>query len=147
MAIALNQPAIVRGAAVMLAVSIPVIVLALILEAFIDLDSSGPVPVLLYLAIVASAVAAGRIAGMGSRQTPLIHGATAAIAGYAVLAVLAVGRLLITGDDIAIVALISNGFICAFFGLCGGLLALRAHAEQTIIERGGPGPLGPSGGV
>jgi hypothetical protein len=122
----LDARPILLGAAVALGVYLPVAVVGGLTSA------GGPLLVILLLVALAGFVAGGYTAGRDQHETPMTHGAVAALLGYLVvqpiaLVVAAVGD----GDLPPAGAIVFNALLAAALGLAGGWLADRAHARPT----------------
>lgn len=110
--------AIVLGGAVVIAVGVPVaLVGGLVLG-----DGSDLVFVLAAL-VVAAFVAGGWLAGRRHARSPLVAGAGAAVAGFAVTQGLAVALQLAQDEDVRVAAVAANAVVAAGSGLLGGALA------------------------
>jgi putative membrane protein (TIGR04086 family) len=83
----------------------------------------------LYLVLLGGLVAGGHLAGRRQPQSPLTHGALAAVAAYAVLLAVVTGVRLALGRELADpVSFVFNGLMAASAGIFGGYLALRNPA-------------------
>jgi putative membrane protein (TIGR04086 family) len=86
----------------------------------------------LYLVLLGGLVAGGHLAGRRQPQSPLTHGALAAVAAYAVLLAVVTGVRLALGRELADpVSFVFNGLMAASAGIFGGYLALRNPAADA----------------
>ena len=116
----LDWRAVGAGAAVALAVAVPVIV------AGQALSPGSSLVVVLYLVLLAGLVAGGRRAGRRRPDAPLTHGAVAALAATAtLLAVIVVVRQVAGESAPNVVAVVFNLLMSASAGILGGLLSTR----------------------
>ncbi len=117
----LDGRAVVGGAIVGLAVAVPTIVIASVVD--VDADSNAVfLPFLVYLA---GLVAGGWRAGRLRPDAPLSNGGVAAIATYAVLAVVASVIRVASDRSLDVVSLAFNTFLAGSAGILGGLIATR----------------------
>jgi len=108
------------GAAVALAVALPVIV------AGQALPRGSSLVVVLYLVLLAGLVAGGRVAGRRRPDAPLTHGALAALAATATLLAAIVLVRRVAGESAPnVVAVMFNLLMSASAGILGGLLSTR----------------------
>ena len=123
-------PAVARGAALGLAVAVPAIVVAEVIDAAVDIDSESDLVFVFYLAVVAALAVGGWRAAKESPDAPLVHGALGALGAYAVLVVgLAVVEL-VSGDTVDAVAVVFNGFMAATAGVLGGMVAAQGAGRR-----------------
>lgn len=116
----LDRLAVLRGMAVAIVVSLP---LSLVADVVQDDDPDSWLLPLLFLATLLGFVAAGWVAGRAARSAPFSNGAVAALAGYAVLAVISV-IVRVAGDEPVHAARIVGTALLAYAaGLLGGSFA------------------------
>ncbi len=121
----LDGRAVVGGAIVGLAVAVPTIVVASVVD--VDADSNAVfLPFLIYLA---GLVAGGWRAGRLRPDAPLSNGGVAAIATYAVLAVVASVIRVASDRSLDVVSLAFNAFLAGSAGILGGLIATRRRSR------------------
>lgn len=119
----LDRGAIVRGAGIAMVLAVPI---ALVGNA-LDLDSdSNLIFVFLGLILVAFGLG-GFVAARGIDETPLTHGAVAALVGYVVVQVAAIIRRLVIDEDVRWVGVVFNGLLAASAGLLGALWSARRN--------------------
>jgi len=116
----LDARAVGLGAAVVLAVAVPV---ATVGSALLD-EGSDAVLVLALLVLVAIG-AGGWVAGRQAPSSPLLHGAVAALAGFAVAQGLSIALQVAGDDDVDVAAVAFNTLLAANAGLLGGWLSTR----------------------
>lgn len=116
----LDARAVGLGAAVVLAVAVPV---ATVGSALLD-EGSDAVLVLALLVLVAIG-AGGWVAGRQASSSPLLHGAFAALAGFAVAQALSIALQVVGDDDVDVAAVAFNTLLAANAGLLGGWLSTR----------------------
>jgi putative membrane protein (TIGR04086 family) len=112
-----NARSVLLGAAVVVGVGVPV---ALIGSLAVDDDSDLVFP--LAALVVAAFVAGGWCAARADGAAPLLTGAAAAVAGFAVAQALAVVLLLAQDEDVRPAAIAANAVLAAGAGLLGGAL-------------------------
>lgn len=122
----LDRRSIVRGAAVGVAVILPVLVAFQLLEPGEDSNLTF----VFFGLMFAGWTAAGAVAAREQPGTPFSHGVLAALAAFAVfaavrLAVLAVRGPTETDTATAVVYVAFNGLVAATAGILGAALALR----------------------
>jgi hypothetical protein len=103
-----------------LAVAVPV---AAIGSALLD-DGSDAVFGLALLALIAIG-AGGWIAGREAPSAPLLHGALAALAGFAIAQGVSIALQVAGDDDVNLAAVAFNALLAANAGLVGGWLSTR----------------------
>jgi putative membrane protein (TIGR04086 family) len=124
-----DAQAVVRGAAVALAIAVPVQVLAVVLT---DDDArSGWTPVLV-LVIVGGLVAGAAVAARRQdRGTPLTHGIVTALGAYlSAQLVLSLAKLL-RGDDVRWGRIVTNLTLSLVAGIAGGMIGAAARRRAT----------------
>jgi hypothetical protein len=123
----LDTRAIARGALLGLLVIVPISLAVEILERNVDdLEGSGWM-FIPFVAVLAAYVAAGRVAATAAPDTPLSHGALAALVAFAGWLLVRVAVPLVQGDDLGfgVKAIVTNAIFAAAFGLVGGALSAR----------------------
>lgn len=118
----LDARALGLGGAVVLVVAVPV---AAIGSALLD-EGSDAVLVLALLVLVAIG-AGGWVAGRQAPSAPLLHGALAAVAGFAVAQAFSIALQVAGDDDVDLAAVAFNALLAANAGLLGGWLSTRRH--------------------
>jgi len=128
----LDGRAVAAGAIVGLVVAVPTIVISSIAD--VDARSNAVfVPFLVYLA---GLVAGGWRAGRLRPDAPLSNGGVAAVAAYALLAVVASVIRVASDRSLDVVSLAFNAFLAASAGILGGLIATWRRPPE-------PAPGGP----
>ena len=122
----LDGRAVVGGAIVGLAVAVPTIVVASV----VDADADSNVVFLPFLIYLAGLVAGGWRAGRLRPDAPLSNGGVAAIATYAVLAVVASVIRVASDRSLDVVSLAFNAFLAGSAGILGGLIATRHRSRS-----------------
>lgn len=128
----LHPPAVFAGAAVTLAVAVPVALLAQVLDDAGSVDDDSPWLFVLFVVILAAMAAGGYLAAVRRADAPLVNGAAASLVAYAVVQIIGAIRLLATDGSVAWAAIPFFALLAAAAGMCGGLLA--DHRART---RGG----------
>lgn len=121
----LDWRAVGVGALLTMAVGIPV---ATIGSVVLD-DGSNLVFLFAVLALLGF-LAGGFVAGSKQPDTPMTHGAVAALIGFAVAQAVAAVLQLVRDEDVSAVAIAFNALLAANIGLAGGWWAGR-RAEQA----------------
>lgn len=120
----LDRRAVGIGAAVAMVVGIPVATIgSVVLE-----DDSNLVFFFAALALFGF-LAGGFVAGSKRPDMPMMHGAVAALVGFAVAQAIAAVLQVIRDEDVSAVAIVFNALLAANVGLLGGWIASR-RAEQ-----------------
>ena len=128
MALSVDRSAVVAGARLATIVAVPAIVLGQALES----AAGGNAVIPLYLVILGGLCAGGRLAALRQPESPLTHGALAALAAYVTLVVAIVAIQLALGREVADpVSLVFNGLMAASAGMFGGYLAARHAGRPT----------------
>ena len=126
---AMDWTAVRSGAALALAVALATLGAVELIDTFIGLRPGSNWVFAFYVLILAGLVAGGRHAARQRASAPVAHGLAAALAAYAVVALLAVVLRLATDRDLDPVALAFNALMAASAGIFGGLLADRPSPE------------------
>ena len=125
MALSVDRAAVLAGARLAVIVAVPAIVLG---EALGSAGAAIP----LYLVLLGGLCAGGRLAALRRPESPLTHGALAAIAAYVTLVVAIILIQLALGREVADpVALVFNGLMAASAGMFGGYLAAWQAGRAT----------------
>lgn len=128
MALSVDRSAVLAGARLAVMVAVPAIVLGQALES----AAGGNAVIPLYLVILGGLCAGGRLAALRQPESPLTHGALAAIAAYVSLIVVIVLIQLALGREVADpVSQVFNGLMAASAGMFGGYLAARKAGRAT----------------
>jgi putative membrane protein (TIGR04086 family) len=127
--LAISWETVGRGAGFALAIAVPAIVAAEVIDAVADLDPESNFIFLFYVLVVAGLVLGGWRAGKQAPDAPLSHGALAALVAYAVIAVGTSVLRLAGGDGVDAIGLVFNAFMAASAGILGGLVAGRRSAS------------------
>ena len=123
-----NRRAVMAGAQLAMLVAAGAIVVAQAITSLTDRDAN----LLLYLVLLGGMVAGGRVAALRRPETPLTHGALAALSAYVVLiVVITVIRLALDREVADPVSLVFNGLMAASAGIFGGYLAVRRSERTT----------------
>ena len=116
----LDPAAVGLGAVVTMAVGIPVAAIgAVLLE-----DGSDLVFFFAALAVTGF-LAGGYVAGHRRPESPMAHGAVAALAGYAVAQAVSALLQVVRDESVSVVAVVFNALLAANIGLAGGALGGR----------------------
>jgi len=116
------------GAQLAMLVAAAAIVVAQAITSLTDRDAN----LLLYLVLLGGMVAGGRVAALRQPETPLTHGALAALSAYVVLIVVITLIRVALGREVADpVSLVFNGLMAASAGIFGGYLAVRRSERPT----------------
>ncbi|HET7718738.1 MAG TPA: hypothetical protein VFK43_02140 [Acidimicrobiales bacterium] len=128
MALTVDRGAVFAGARLAVIVAVPAIVLGQALES----AAGGNAVIPLYLVILGGLCAGGRLAARRQPESPLTHGALAAIAAYLALIAGIVLIQLALGREVADpVSLVFNGLMAASAGMFGGYLAARSAGRAA----------------
>ena len=104
------------------------IIVAQTIKSLTDSDAN----LLLYLVLLGGLAAGGMVAGRRQPQSPLTHGALAALSAYvALIVVITVIRLALGREVADPVSLLFNGLMAASAGIFGGYLALVRPGPQS----------------
>ena len=122
-----DVPALIKGAAVAIAVCLP---LALLAEVVIDRDDPSVWAIPLYLGVLVGFVLAGAIASRAAASSPLVTGALAALAGFAVIEGVGIIVRLVGGDDVVIATVVFSGLLAYGCGLTGAVVGERRRARR-----------------
>ena len=125
----MNWTAVRSGAALALAVALATLGAVELIDTFIGIRPGSNWVFAFYVLVLAGLVAGGRHAARHRGTAPVVHGLAAALAAYAVVALLAIVLRLITDRELDPVALAFNGLMAASAGILGGLLADRPAPE------------------
>ena len=85
---------------------------------------------LLYLVVIVGFVLGGRRAARDQRDTPLAHGALAALLAFAVVQGIGVVRRVATGNPVNPTGIVFAALLASTCGLLGGFLAARRHPAR-----------------
>lgn len=128
MALSVDRSAVLAGARLAVMVAVPAIILGQALGSAAGGNAVFP----LYLLILGGLCAGGRLAALRQPESPLTHGALAAMAAYLTLVVAIVVIQLALGREVADpVALVFNGLMAASAGMFGGYLAAWQAGRAT----------------
>lgn len=126
-----DRSAVLAGARLAVVVGGASIVLAQAVKSLTDVDAN----LLLYLVLLGGLTAGGRVAGRRRPESPLTHGALAALAAFALLiAVITVIRLALDREVADPVSLLFNGLMAASAGIFGGFLAMARPGRDAGSE-------------
>ena len=124
----IDRPAVLAGARLAVIVGAASIVLAQAIKSLTGTDAS----LLLYLVLLGGLAAGGRAAGRRRPESPLTHGALAALSAYVLLiAAITVLRLALDREVADPVSLVFNGLMAASAGIFGGYLTLVRPSQDT----------------
>lgn len=122
-----DAAALLRGAAVAVAVSMPA---GLLYDSVAEHDHSSPLLTLLFLLFLLGFVAAGAVASRSATVAPLVTGGLAALAALvAAQVVVSVVRLL-ADEGVQVAGVVFNGLLAYGCGLTGAVLAERRRARR-----------------
>ena len=117
-----DKRAVVAGAQLAILVAGAAIAVYQMLEWLTDSD----VNLLLYVVVLGAWVAGGRVAGGHQPESPLTHGALAALLAYVVLIALLTIIDVARGNEVAhAVYVVFHALMAASMGIVGGYLAVR----------------------
>ena len=123
-----DRRAVVAGAQLAVLVGAAAIVVAQAVTSLTDRDAN----LLLYLVLLGGLVAGGRVSALRRPESPLTHGALAALVAYAALIVVITLIRLALGREVADpVSLVFNGLMAASAGIFGGYLAVRRSGRAA----------------
>lgn len=122
-----DVPALVKGAAVAIAVCLPV---ALVAEIVVDRDDPSGWAIPLYLGVLLGFVLAGAVASRAATTAPLVTGAFAALAGFAVIQGVGVVVRLVGHDDVVIATIVFSGLLAYGCGLTGAVIGERRRGRR-----------------
>ncbi len=123
-----DRRAVVAGAQLAILVAGAAIVVYQIVEWLTDSD----VNLLLYLVVLGAWVAGGRAAGRHQPESPLTHGALAALLAYVVLIALLTIVDVARGNEVAdVVYVVFHALMAASMGIVGGYLAVRRSGRSA----------------
>lgn len=112
--------AVAIGAAVVIAVGVPVATAGAVL-----LDEGSDLVFAFAAVVVAAFVAGGWVAAKEAPRAPVAAGAAAALAGFAVAQAVSAGLQVASDEEVRIVAVAANAGLAAAAGVVGGLGASR----------------------
>ncbi len=130
----IDRSAVGAGALLGLAVAVPAIVVAQLVDAVVGLGRDSNVWFVFYLVFLAGLVAAGHRSARRRPDAPFAHGAGAALAAYLVLALATTVVRAVRGRPTDPVQLVFHGFMSASAGILGALLSTRrprAHGRPA----------------
>jgi putative membrane protein (TIGR04086 family) len=128
MALTVDRPAVIAGARLAVIIGAAAIALAQAITSLTDSDANLP----LYMVLLGGLGAGGRLAALRQPQSPLTHGALAAMSAYVVLIVAITVIRLALGKEVADpVSLVFNGLMAASAGMFGGYLAVRQASREA----------------
>lgn len=130
-----DRSAVRAGALVALALFAPTILLAWIVDAVTDIEGDDPIAAVLFVPVIVGFVLAGWVAGRRERTRPFVHATVAALAAYAVVALLALVRLTAFDSDVQVGAFVFNAFLASGLGLLGATAASVSNAKDFVAER------------
>ena len=121
--------AVARGAAVAVAVCLP---LALVGRALDDDGSGGPLRALLFVGVLAGFAAGGAVAAGAARRVPFTNGGLAALLAFVAIqgTALVVGAAT-GGDLVSFPSLVFNGLLAYGCGVAGSAVAGRRRPTGT----------------
>ncbi len=128
MALSVDRSAVLAGGRLAVIVAVPAIILGQALES----AAGGNAVIPLYLILLGGLCAGGRLAALRQPESPLTHGALAAVAAYVTLVLGIVVIQLALGREVADpVSLVFNGLMAASAGMFGGYLAAWQGGRAT----------------
>jgi hypothetical protein len=122
----IDAGAVGLGAVVTMAVGVPVATIGSVV-----LDEGSDFVFFFAVLALLGFLAGGFVAGARQPDTPMMHGALAALAGFAVAQSVAAVLQVIRDEDVSPVAIVFNAVLAANIGLVGGWAAARRTQEQT----------------
>lgn len=126
----LEGRSIVVGALLTIVLAVPPTVVAVLATDDDTLAGSSWVPAL-FLWIVVAFFAGGLLAARAQPHAPLAHGALAALLAYVLVQGVGVVRHLLTGDEIAWLAIPFNALLASSTGMVGGIVANWWRARRS----------------
>lgn len=132
----LEAPAVVRGAAVAVAVSLPASLLSLVVVRGGDTNV-----VFAFLVVVLAGLAAGGyVAARRAPAAPLSNGMVAALVAFALIQGAGLLRQAATGGSFSVSSLAFAAFLASCCGLLGGAAASRRWMRTPPIDPDSSGP-------
>jgi putative membrane protein (TIGR04086 family) len=123
-----DRGAVLAGARLAVIVAAASIAVAQAIKSLTDTDAN----LLLYFVLLGGLAAGGRVAGRRRPDSPLTHGALAALTAYVMLIVVITVIRLALGRDVADpISLVFNGLMAASAGILGGYLAIARPGRST----------------
>ena len=121
----LDPRAVGLGAVVTMAVGIPVATIGSVI-----LDDGSNLVFFFALLALLGFLAGGYVAGSKRPDTPMAHGAVAALAGFIVAQAIAAALQIVRDEEVSAIAIAFNALLAANIGLVGGLLGARRTERQ-----------------
>ena len=118
----LELDAVLKGMAVAIVISLPIAIIANIVEDD-DADSVWLTP--LFFAVLVAFVLAGFVAGRGATKYPYTNGAMAALAGFVVMTIISLTVQVVGGETIGLGRIVGTGLLAYGCGLTGGVAGAR----------------------
>jgi small basic protein len=122
----LDAPSVGAGALATMAVGVPVAAIGAVV-----LDDGSDVVFFFALLALLGFIAGGYVAGFRQPDSPMAHGAVAALAGFAVSQTVAAVLQLARDESVNPVAVAFNAMVAANLGLVGGLVGARRRSAAT----------------
>lgn len=122
----LELDVVLKGMAVAIVISLPVAIVASIIEDD-DADSMWLTP--LFFAVLVAFVLAGFVAGRSATKYPYTNGAMAAMAGFVVMTIISVAVQVVDGESIGLGRIVGTGLLAYGCGLTGGVAGARRAAS------------------
>ena len=124
----LDRRAIGAGAVVALVIAVPPTLIAQALNSLDAIDSDSAWLALFLPIVFAGFVLGGYSAARRVTESPLAHGAAAALAAFVAVQLIGIVRQLVAGDDIEWVGIVFNALLSACLGVIGAMVATRRRA-------------------
>ena len=118
----LELDAVLKGMAVAIVISLPVAIVANIVQDD-DADSAWLTP--LFFAVLVAFVLAGLVAARGASKYPYTNGAVAAFAGFVVMATVSIIVQVVDGESVGLGRIVGTGLLAYGCGLTGGVAGAR----------------------
>lgn len=125
----LDREAIVPGAAVAIALTLPA---ALVSQAVMDEGESDSLSFLFLLLVAFGFGLGGAVAARRAPGGPLANGAIAALSAFAVIQAIGLLRRLVAGDDVSLPSIAFAALLAYSCGLLGALVASRTGGADGM---------------
>ncbi|MGI8806893.1 MAG: TIGR04086 family membrane protein [Acidimicrobiales bacterium] len=123
-----DRRAVLAGAQLAVLVGATAIAVAQAVTSLTDRNAN----LLLYLVVLGAWVGGGRVAGRRQPESPLTHGALAAVLAYLVLVMILTLIDLVRGNEVADpIYLVFHALLASSMGIFGGYLAVRRSGRPA----------------
>ena len=136
----IDRAAVLRGAAIALAVLVPPVA---IVRALLGNDDDSPLWSVIPLAFLIAFIAGGSVAARRAAQAPYVNGAVAAGAAFGAALAVGVVRNLVTGRSMGVAALVTAVLfwqIATSLGMLGAFVAVRRARATPSTATGVQSP-------